>query len=539
MVISTYLTADTVRAHNASGAWRGNLLDAPLAAWAERDPERRALVEEGQPPISYGDLNRRIAVVARQLLDLGLTPGDVVAWQLPNWWETVVVHHAILRLGCVSCPIVPIYREREVGFIMRQTRAKVLFVPERFRNFDYPAMAAAVRNLAPELRHVIKVRSADEEQDFSFEKGSVLATQDVPTKQASDITVLLYTSGTTADPKGVLHSHDTIDYENRTILELYGLVRSDVVFMPSPLAHITGVLYGLHLPFMIGAAVVLQPVWEPLRALQLIQQHRCSFVVAATPFLHGLTHHPALGDHDVSSLRVFACGGADVPAELILQAERALGCLTTRVYGSTELPTLSAGGPGSPLERRATTDGALFAGAEARIVDEQDRDLPPGVAGDLIVRAPELFLGYLDAGLNADAFTADGWFRTGDIASLVDDWLTIHGRRKDIIIRGGENISAKEIEDLLFQHPGVADVAVIGMPDAVLVERVCAYIVPRNEPPTLEEVVAFLRTHRIANQKLPERMEVVAQLPRTASGKIQKFKLRADIAAKVRDAKSA
>jgi len=393
-------------------------------------------------------------------------------------------------------------------------------------------MAARIREIAPELKHVIDVRSTGTQQGFSFDVGAALSKQDVPAKKASDIAVLLYTSGTTSDPKGVLHSHNTLDYENRTILELYGLTESDVVFMPSPLAHITGVLYGLHLPLMLGATVVLQPVWEPLRALQLIHQYRCSFTVAATPFLHGLTHHPALADHDLSSLRVFACGGADVPPELILQAERSIGCLTTRVYGSTELPTLSAGGPGSPLEKRARTDGALLAMAEARIVDEEDRDLAPGTAGDLLVRAPELFLGYLDATLNQDSFTTGGWFRTGDIASIVDGWLTIHGRRKDIIIRGGENISAKEIEDLLFQHPNVADVAVIGMPDPILVERVCAYIVAKGKPPVLEDIVAFLRTQRIANQKLPERLEVVAELPRTASGKIQKFKLRADIAAK-------
>ena len=532
MVSSTYLASATAKTHYASGAWRGNLLDAPLTAWAGRDPDRLAVVEEGQPSLTYRELDRRVAVVARQMMDLGVTPGDVVAWQLPNWWETVVVHHAIIRLGAVSCPIVPIYREREVGFIVRQAGAKMLFIPERFRNFDYPAMAGAIRQIAPELKHVIEVRPADNRQWFSFDAGPALSKQEVPAKKASDVAVLLYTSGTTSDPKGVLHSHDTLDYENRTILDLYGLTESDVVFMPSPLAHITGVLYGLHLPVTLGAAVVLQPVWEPLRALQLIQQYRCSFVIAATPFLHGLTHHPALVDHDVSSLRVFGCGGADVPPELVLQAERSIGCLTTRVYGSTELPTLSAGGPGSPLEKRATTDGTLFPMAEARIVDEEDRDLAPGTAGDLLVRAPELFLGYLDAALNQEAFTADGWFRTGDIASITDGWLTIHGRRKDIIIRGGENISAKEIEDLLFLHPDIADVAVVGMPDPVLVERVCAYVVAKGEPPALEDIVDFLRKQRIANQKLPERLEVVAELPRTASGKIQKFKLRADIAAK-------
>jgi cyclohexanecarboxylate-CoA ligase len=278
---------------------------------------------------------------------------------------------------------------------------------------------------------------------------------------------------------------------------------------------------------MLATTVVLQDIWDPSAALRLIERHRCSFTVAATPFLHGLTYHPRLAEHDIGSLRIFACGGADVPSALIREAGRRLGCVTMRIYGSTEFPTLSASPLDAPEATRSETDGRAIGAAEFRIVDDAEADVEPGRIGELLVRGPELFLGYLRDADNADAFTADGYFHTGDLATSDDGYVSIRGRKKDIILRGGENISVTEVEDLLFGHPAVREVAVVAMPDPVMVERACAFVVPEpGSAPTLEDLARFLLTKKLAKQKLPERLEVVEELPKTQSGKIQKFRLR-------------
>jgi cyclohexanecarboxylate-CoA ligase len=345
-------------------------------------------------------------------------------------------------------------------------------------------------------------------------------------RSSQDVVLLLYTSGTESNPKGVLHSHDTLRHECRSIIDLYRLTTDDRVLMPSPLTHITGLLYGLQLPLMLGTAVVLQDVWDVPTTLELIGQERCQFMVGATPFLHGIVHAPELGAHDVSSLRVFACGGADIAPSLIEAARTRLDITASRLYGSTELPTSTGTPIDAPVDRHAEADGAAIGAAELRIVDEGGEELPPGTRGELQVRGPELCLGYLDPGLNERAFTDDGWLRSGDLA-IADDqgYIRIAGRAKDVIIRGGENLSAREIEDLLLEHPDVVEVAVVGYPDEVMGERACAFVVT-GAALTLEQLVAFLRKRQVANQKLPEHLRVVDELPKTASGKIQKYRLR-------------
>lgn len=534
MIVPTLLPPELVDRFTPD-LWRGALIDDHLADRAAAAGDRPAVVDRGRT-VGYAELDALVNRTARALRARGVGRGDVVSWQLPNWIEAFAVHLGAVRIGAVSNPIIPIYRQREVGFILRQSGAKVVVVPAAFRGFDYPAMIAELRTDLPELREAVVVGGPAPAGTTAF--ADLVAADAAPVtvqRDADDVALLLYTSGTTADPKGALHTHNTLDYENRSIIGLFGLDGRDVVFMPSPVGHITGVLYGLQLPFMLGSPVVLQDVWEPGAALELIARHRCSFTVGATPFLHGIVHHPDRRRFDLSPLRTFACGGADVPPELIRQATHELGCMATRVYGSTEFPTLCSGNAEDPLEKRATTDGRPIGAAQARVVDPDGRPVPPGVAGELHVRGPEMFVGYLDAALNADAFDAEGWFATGDLAVLDDEgYVQIVGRRKDIIVRGGENISAREVEDLLFAHPAVADVAVVGMPDPVLVERVCACVVPAGAARVeLADLVSFLREHRIADQKLPERLEIVPELPRTATGKIQKFRLREEIARRV------
>jgi cyclohexanecarboxylate-CoA ligase len=508
------------------GAWEGRLIDEFPAEVAEREPDRQAIVDR-ERRASYAELCAAAERAAGMLARLGVRSGDVVSFQLPNWLEAAIVHYATVRLGAVSNPIIPIYRGREVEFIVRQARSRVLVVPDVFRRFDYREMVADFRDRAPDLEHVLVVGEPGDDGLTSFadelELGGSLPEV---TRSSADPALVLYTSGTEANPKGVVHSHDTLVYECRSIIELYELTGADTVFMPSPVTHITGLLYGLQLPFMLGTRVVLQDTWDAAAALDLIERERCSFCVGATPFLHGLVHAPDLDDRDLSSMRVFGCGGADVPPALIREAHERLGIVASRLYGSTECPTATGTPLRAPLEQHADTDGRPIGRSEVRVVDEDGSPLPPGTRGDLHVRGPDLCLGYLDPALNERAFTDDGWFRSGDLAVVDPNGaVRIAGRSKDIIVRGGENLSAKEIEDLLFEHPAVDEVAVVGYPDPVLGERACAFVVAAG-PLELEDLVSFLRGRRVANQKLPERLQIVPELPKTASGKTQKFRLR-------------
>jgi len=528
-----HLTSPLAEAYRATGLWRGVLLDSYLADSAARKRNHTAVVDGGVETC-YGEIWDRVVAVTAGLRRLGVQAGDVVSWILPNWLEASVIHHAVIRLGAVSNPIVPIYRHREVQFILAQARSKVVIVPELFRDFDYPAMVTELS--LPDLDHTIVVRGS---------KGEFLPFEDlldadpgadgaeVECRSGDDPVLLLYTSGTTAQPKGAVHSHNTMDHELRSIVRLFGLTAHDTVFMPSPLTHITGILYGIHLPALLGCPVVLQDVWDPAVAAELINRHGASFTVGATPFLHGLIGQPDPPGGRLT-MRVFACGGADVPPQLIRDATNRLECCVVRVYGSTEHPTVSSGGFADDPDKRAATDGRPIGVSEVRVVDADGRDLGPGAVGELLVRGPEQFLGYLDADLASSCWTSDGWFRTGDLGSVdPNGYLTIAGRLKDIIVRGGENLSVKEIEDLLLEHPMVADVAVVAMPDPVLTERVCAFVVPATGEPALGELARFLDERGIAKQKLPERLVILPELPRTASGKVQKYLLREQIKAKL------
>jgi cyclohexanecarboxylate-CoA ligase len=503
-------------------------LAAPLRSRAAVDPDRLAVVD-GAVRLTYAQLSNRAESFARALRAHGIGPGDVLTMQLPNWWEAAVVEQAAMLAGCVLNPVVPIYRQRELAFIERQCAPRVVVVPHEFRGFDFATMHLAIAGELPEPPLVVVVRPQGAPPDgaIAFDAldapGEPLAVD----AAADDICLLLYTSGTTADPKGVLHSHRTIAYEVDSIIELCRLDRDDHVFMPSPVTHITGYLYGLVLPAVTGAAAVLQDVWEPSVAVRLIEDEACRFSVGATPFLHGLVEEYERRGHP-SALRSFLCGGADVPAPLIRRAAARFDALVTRVYGSSEFPTATCGRPGDPFEITADTDGVPIGPVECRL----DAPGADGV-GELLVAGPDLFLGYLDPALNAPSFTADGFFRTGDLATIAASGaVTICGRKKDIVVRGGENISVKEVEDLLFEHPAVREVAVVAMPDPVMVERACAFVVREaGAEVTLASLCAHLEQQRLARQKLPERLVVLDELPKTASGKVQKFLLRDHIAA--------
>jgi cyclohexanecarboxylate-CoA ligase len=513
-----------------AGLLNDAVLDRELWQRAERSPDATYVVDRSGAHCfaAVADRARRLAGALR---DLGVGRGDVVSFQLPNWVEAAVVFYATVSLGAVSNPIVPIYRERELGFILGQARPTVAVVPTRFRGVDYVELydrAAEFGGNRPALVAVGEPGDTGRGVLAFDECASHAPAAPVEGRSGADRAALLYTSGTTADPKGVLHSHASLRYECRSIVEHCGLVASDVVFMASPVTHVTGLLYGLQLPVMIGASAVLDEVWDPAGACERIHRHACTFTVGATPFLHGLTTAGgAAGAPAVDSLRCFVCGGADIPPDLVVRATRDLGVSVVRAYGLSELPTATCGGLQDLPERRARTDGRPLPAGRVRVRGDDGRAREAG-EGELEAIAPEMFLGYLDPTLDEAAFTEDGWFRTGDLASIDDDgYVTIRGRTKDIIVRGGENISAREVEDVLFEHPKVEQVAVVGLTDEVMGQRACAFVVPGDEAPSLAELTEFLSTRGLARQKAPERLEIVDALPVTASGKVQKHRLRA------------
>jgi cyclohexanecarboxylate-CoA ligase len=533
MTVTLMPTSEEVSRYRRGGLWTEELIDGFLSA-VVADPAAAAqpAIVDGDLTITYAELERHVAAIAGALHGLDVRKGDVVSWQLPNWWEAVALHYAILRCGAVSNPIVPIHRRRGVEFILRQAETKVFVHPAEFRRFDYQGMVAEMKPQLPHLKHTVVVRG-EEAAGLSFQ--ALLSGEAAPhvDRTAFDPAVLMYTSGTTADPKGVVHPHATLVCENRGIIRSWGFIEADRIFMPSLLAHITGLLYGIQLPSMLGTMVVLQDVWEPKAALRLIERHRCTFVVAATPFLHALLSCDELDQRDITSLRSFMCGGADVPPQLIRQAEARLEAIVARGYGSTEYPTATQGWIDASLDSRADTDGRPAEWTELRVVDDVGAELPVGERGELLVRGPERFIGYLVPPPGEQVFDADGWFATGDMARLDSSgYLTIEGRKKDIILRGGENISAKEVEDHLLTHPKIADVAVVAMPDPVMVERACAFIVAaEDDAPTLRELADYLLSRGLAIQKAPERLELLDELPKNSAGKVEKARLREHISA--------
>jgi len=527
------LPPERVRAMRAAGWWREHYLYEHFAAAVAAVPERIAVVdyrtETGvRHVLSYRELDGRVTRIAAALMGYGIRPGDVVSFQLPNWWEFVAIHLACLRIGAVSNPLMPIFRERELGFMVDFAESRVLIVPARFRGFDHEAMIAGMRDRLPKLEHLFVVGG---EGGNAFETALLgsgdLPSEPLPRPRPSDVIMLMYTSGTTGMPKGVMHCSYTLDYNVARIIERCRLTADDVIFMGSPLAHLTGFLYGMWMPLMLHTTMVLQDVWQPETAWRLIGEERVSFAMGATPFLADLTHSEARKAHNSDRFRLFVCGGAPIPRVLAEHAAQELDIALMAVWGMTECGAITTTRLDDPPEKLFGTDGLIAPGSEVRVVDPEGKPLPPGVEGRLLQRGPATFIGYLKRPEAYDV-DAEGFFDTGDLARMdAEGYIRITGRSKDIIIRGGENIPVVEVENLLYKHPAVADCAVVAMPDERLGELGCCFVT-LNPGTTLSfgEMIDFLRAQGIARNYLPERLEVVEAMPRTASGKIQKFALR-------------
>jgi cyclohexanecarboxylate-CoA ligase len=517
MAIATRPAAALASEFTASGHWPNSSFSAALAAAAACHATKTALVDD-RIRLTYRALDEHATRSAQGLHALGVRPGDVVSTILPNRAEAVVLFYALDRLGAVVNPIVPIYGARELRFILRQTESVAAVVPARQRGVELPALLERLRPDLPALRRVFVLGDGFETPWEDDRASAPLAAPD-----PNDVRAILYTSGTTADPKGVLHSDNTLLAECRGMVRYHRLGAEHVFVMPSPVGHISGLLYGVMLPVVLGATSVLMETWDAERFCALVARERGTYSAGATPFLQGVLDCPARGRYDLGSLRLFPCGGADVPPELIRRAMRELGVRSGRGYGSTEFPSItSSAGPDVPEAKRAETDGTPIPPNQIELRE-----------GEIWARGPELCLGYRDPALNAEAFDARGFFRTGDLGTIdAGGCLTITGRVKDIIVRKGEKVSAREIEDLLFAHPRVREVAVVPLADPEVGERICAVVVPTepSDPPSLAELVGFLETKELSRRKLPERLAIVAELPVTASGKVLKQVLKERLA---------
>jgi acyl-coenzyme A synthetase/AMP-(fatty) acid ligase len=515
------------------GVWGTRTFDRVLEEGCTKNwPDGEFVVASPTRPdsLTYREMHARGRRLAGALHALGLRKGDVLALEMPNWMEACLTYLASAHLGLVVVPIIHIYRAKEVEFILRQSGAKAFMVPDTWSGIDYLAMLSEIRDRLPELQHVIVVGEKVPEGAIAWEDLEARASEGFPPPGSSpdEPHLLAYTSGTTADPKGVVHSHNTLLAECRAIVAASGGGSEDVFLCPNPIGHIAGIYSALIAPFLLGyRKLVLMDGWDPKWALELIEEHRVTRTGGATFFLATMLGAPELASVDTSSLEIFGLGGANVMPMLVEQAET-VGWRGFRSYGCTEHPSITMGSPeADPLEKRAYTDGRAMVDVELRLVDDDGRDVPPGSEGEVISRGPDQFLGYMDPAMDAEAFDADGWFHTGDIGRLdVDCYLAITDRKKDIIIRGGENISAREVEEVLVTHPKVVEAAVTPVADPRYGERVCAFVITGGQDLTLEEVVSHFAARGIAKQKTPERLEIVTEFPRTLAGKVQKYVLK-------------
>ncbi|MFX4302420.1 AMP-binding protein [Alicyclobacillus tolerans] len=506
-------------------------------------PTKTAVVDISNPQsitMSYQELQETAETIAANLLAKGLQKGEAVAYQLPSGWQFIVITMGIWYAGGVPCPLLPSLREREVRFILERSQARFYIYPDTYRNFDYSQLAHSLEDKFADLQFFCIPQS---EQIPALSSLAGLADPldheyhlqpHAPTLDS--IAQLLFTSGTTGEPKGALHTFSTLSYALFRHTQTLRLSHQDVIWVPSPLAHQTGFLYGMMLSLFLGATGVYHAAWHVEKAKQAIEKEGATFVQAAMPFLSDITHmsEPPQG------LRIFVATGAAIPRQLADLAKQKLACKIVGAWGSTETCLVTVGHPDDPVEKLWGTDGRVMEGMSIRVVDENGQVLPPGTEGNFQVKTPAMFIGYLHRpDLYEAALTKDGYFDTGDLAIVDEDgFIKISGRKKDIINRGGEKIPVAEIENLLYTHPSIADAALVAMPDLRLGERACLFVVGKedSQPLKLEDITGFLQQQGVAKIYWPERLEWIAEMPRTASGKIQKYLLRQRLQEKSLDA---
>lgn len=522
-------------AYRQQGLWG----DASLADYwqqtARAMPDKIAVVDNHGASYTYSALDHAASCLANWMLAKGIESGDRIAFQLPGWCEFTVIYLACLKIGAVSVPLLPSWREAELVWVLNKCQAKMFFAPTLFKQTRPVDLILPLQNQLPQLQQIVGVdKLAPATSSLSL---SQIIADNTPlttaiTTHGDELAAVLFTSGTEGLPKGVMLTHNNILASERAYCARLNLTWQDVFMMPAPLGHATGFLHGVTAPFLIGARSVLLDIFTPDACLALLEQQRCTCMLGATPFVYDLLNILEKQPADLSALRFFLCGGTTIPKKVARECQQ-LGIKLLSVYGSTESSPHAVVNLDDPLSRFMHTDGYAAAGVEIKVVDDARKTLPPGCEGEEASRGPNVFMGYFDEPeLTARALDEEGWYYSGDLCRMDEaGYIKITGRKKDIIVRGGENISSREVEDILLQHPKIHDACVVAMPDERLGERSCAYVVLKapHHSLSLEEVVAFFSRKRVAKYKYPEHIVVIEKLPRTASGKIQKFLLRKDI----------
>lgn len=508
----------------AQGWWVRTTLADSLRDAAQRTPERVALVD-GDQQVTCRDLYVRATTLAHAMHQR-IPPSSVVSFMLPNWHEAAVIYLATTLAGMVANPILPSMRDRELRFILEDADSRMIFVPADFGGHDYTAMLGRVAAQLESPPDVVVVRGNAGAGQLPFESLVSEAGRPLPTLNPDAVRMILYTSGTTGRPKGVLHTHNSIHALIRQIREHWRVEGGDVFLVASPIAHIGGSIYAFESPLLLGTTAVLMDRWNADEAVRLMQHHRCTHMAGATPFLEQLLAAAQRGDTQLPDLKLFICGGASVSPSLIRRATAYFDrAAVSRVYGSTEVPVTTVGSLDDP-DHAADTDGRIGV-AEVEMV-----------GGEIRVRGPQMLVGYQHRDDESESFDSDGYFRTGDLGRWVDDgYLVVTGRAKDIIIRNGENISPKEVEDMLAAHPGIAEIAIVGVPDDRTGERACAVVVANTdtEPaPDVASLRAFLEAAGVARFKVPEQVVIWDVLPKNDAGKILKHQIKAALMNAVR-----
>ncbi|EEW1528652.1 TPA: medium-chain fatty-acid--CoA ligase [Escherichia coli] len=522
-------------AYRQQGLWG----DASLADYwqqtARAMPDKIAVVDNHGASYTYSALDHAASCLANWMLAKGIESGDRIAFQLPGWCEFTVIYLACLKIGAVSVPLLPSWREAELVWVLNKCQAKMFFAPTLFKQTRPVDLILPLQNQLPQLQQIVgvdKLAPATSSLSLSQIIADNTSLTTAITTHGDELAAVLFTSGTEGLPKGVMLTHNNILASERAYCARLNLTWQDVFMIPAPLGHATGFLHGVTAPFLIGARSVLLDIFTPDACLALLEQQRCTCMLGATPFVYDLLNVLEKQPADLSALRFFLCGGTTIPKKVARECQQR-GIKLLSVYGSTESSPHAVVNLDDPLSRFMHTDGYAAAGVEIKVVDDARKTLPPGCEGEEASRGPNVFMGYFDEPeLTARALDEEGWYYSGDLCRMDEaGYIKITGRKKDIIVRGGENISSREVEDILLQHPKIHDACVVAMPDERLGERSCAYVVLKapHHSLSLEEVVAFFSRKRVAKYKYPEHIVVIEKLPRTASGKIQKFLLRKDI----------
>ena len=503
---------ELARRYVAEGWWTRDTLGDLLARGLGNAPAAEFRVHSAVRPWegTFSDVERTARRLAAGLSDRGVRAGDVIAFQLPNWMEAAAVFWASAFLGAITVPIVHFYGRKEVGYILTAVKPKVFITVKSFGRLEFQ----------PDLaKDVPIVGVVDQNFDDLLSPGPMRGTN--PANPASPA-LIAFTSGTTRDPKGVIHSHQTLGFETRQLAGLYPPDRGRQL-TAAPVGHFIGMLNALLIPVLDGTPINLADVWDPAQVLNLMKTEGLYMGGGATYYVTSLLDHPDFTRDHLKHMKYAGLGGAPVPAVVTERLDK-FGITVFRSYGSTEHPSITGSFYTAPRDKRLYTDGNAMTGEEIRLTEE----------GEILSRGPDLCLGYTDETLTNNAFDEDGWYHTGDVGVLDEDgYLSITDRKSDVIIRGGENISALEVEELLLGIDGVAEVAVVAAPDSRLGEHAAAVLrlLPGHRALTVEQVRDHLSEAGLARQKWPEEIHVVDDFPRTASGKIQKFILRREIAA--------